>query len=131
VSPFVTQLADPLTQSDHGSILLVEDDRTARRATAALLRSVGYTIRSAASGEEALKGVIADDLPGIAIVDLNLPGMDGLELISRIKALNPDVSIVLTTAIDSPWLQVEVLKQGVGYLRKPIDFDQLLQMLRS
>jgi two-component system, NtrC family, C4-dicarboxylate transport response regulator DctD len=127
----VTQSADLLPIQQHDSILLVEDDGAARKAMSALLRSAGYRIRAFATAEEALRGVLANDLPAIAIVDLNLPGMDGLELISRIKAIDPDVAAVLTTANDSPWLQVEILKQGVGYLRKPIDFEQLLQVLRN
>jgi two-component system C4-dicarboxylate transport response regulator DctD len=131
VLPLVTQFADAPPPPQHDSILLVEDDRAARRAMAALLRSAGYKIRAVATAEEALRGLIANGLPAIVIVDLNLPGMDGMELITQIQHLDPDVSIVLTTANDSATLQIQIQKQGLGYLRKPIDFGQLLQILRS
>jgi len=125
------ELAEQIVPPARDSILLVEDDPSSRHAMTALLSSVGYEIHAVESAEEALGVLAAEEPPAIAIVDLNLPGMDGLELIAHLKRMNPEIHAVLTTAYDSGALQSDVRRLGVGYLRKPISFDKLLCVLRT
>jgi two-component system C4-dicarboxylate transport response regulator DctD len=111
-------------------VLLVEDERVSRRALAALLAASGYQTEAVASAEEALS-VLGEDgnLPRIALVDLNLPGMSGLDLIERLEQLDPDVYPVLITAQGGETLRAHLRDRGVGYLQKPVNFDRLLVML--
>lgn len=67
--------------------------------------------------------------PSIAVVDLDLPGMNGLDLISRLKALNPKLHSVLITGADCDRLDSMLKNRPVACLRKPVDFEQLLNLL--
>jgi CheY-like chemotaxis protein len=113
------------------SILVVEDERASRRALTSLLRTAGYDIRAAESAEEALQLVATGSFPTIALVDLNLPGMDGLELIARLRALDTGVFAILITANDSQYVRSHLLTGCVDYLRKPINFEHLLQIIHD
>ena len=116
-------------QLTSGSILIVEDERVSRRALAMLLASCGYRTASAASGEEALRMMRERNAPSIAVVDLDLPGMNGLDLIARLKALNPKLHSVLITGADWERLDSLMKNRPVPCLRKPVDFEQLLNLL--
>src|SRR5687767_12640526 len=114
-------------------ILIVEDESVARNALSHLLNHSGFQIRSAASAEEALEIVNECGAPEAALVDLDLPGMDGLELISRLTKQSPDVLSVLITAASPE--RVEQLRRDDGspdrYLRKPLRVADLLSLLTS
>src|SRR5687767_15905461 len=104
---------DPQPDGDarRPAVLIVEDERIARRALAARLTASGYETFAAESAEEALRLLAGkDDFPvrRIALVDLNLPGMNGLEFISRLEGMDPDVFPVLMTAASD-----EVLGEAV------------------
>jgi CheY-like chemotaxis protein len=110
-------------------VLLVEDERVSRRALKALLSASGYTTQAAATAEEALQMLDGTPLPRIALVDLNLPGMSGLDLIERLEQLNHGVFAVLITAQGGERLVDSLRRRGVAYMQKPINFDRLLTML--
>lgn len=116
-------------QASSNSVLIVEDEGVSRRALAMLLASCGYRTSSAASGEEALRMVKGRNAPSIAVVDLDLPGMNGLDLIARLKALNPRLYPVLITGADSERLESMLRNRPVPFLRKPVDFERLLTLL--
>ena len=112
------------------NVLIVEDERVSRRALAALMASSGYTTEAAGSAEEALAALRAEGVhPDIALVDLDLPGMNGLELIGQLTRRDPAVFPVLITAANGESLASHLREQGVAYLRKPLDFDRLLSLL--
>jgi len=67
--------------------------------------------------------------PRIALVDFNLPGMSGLDLIERLEQLDPDVFAVLITAQSGDRLQDVLRNRRVAYMQKPINFDRLLTIL--
>lgn len=112
-----------------GSVLIVEDEGVSRRALAMLLTSCGYLTSSAASAEEALRMIKARNAPSIAVVDLDLPGMNGLDLIARLKAMNPNLYPVLITGADCDRLDSMLKNRPVACLRKPVHFEQLLNLL--
>ena len=110
-------------------VLIVEDEPVSRRALRALVASRGFLTDAASSGEDALRTVARQGLPKIALVDLDLPGMNGIEFIKRLEALNPGVFPVLITAAAGEIVDDIRRRYPVAYLRKPLDFDRLMVMI--
>jgi CheY-like chemotaxis protein len=109
------------------SVLVVEDEMVSRTAMALLLRASGYTPVIAASAEEALRLLNNGPMPRIALVDLDLPGMNGVDLIRELRTRGK-ISALLVTAASRD--KVEALTKGtVPLLRKPVDFRHLLSLL--
>jgi len=113
------------------TILVVEDERTSRHAMAHLLRLNGYSTATTASGEEALRTLHRGPFPAFALVDLDLPGMNGLDLIGRLHAMNKDIYSILITAADEARVRAALQGRQVVYLQKPVDFDHLLSLLAA
>jgi CheY-like chemotaxis protein len=116
-------------RTEPANVMIVEDERVSRRALAALMSANGYKTEAMASAEEALAAVNAGTLPDIALVDLDLPGMNGLDFIGRLTRLDPGVFPVLITATNGDRLASLLADRGVAFLRKPLDFDRLLSLL--
>jgi DNA-binding NtrC family response regulator len=127
----VSQIIQPRQHSgrDRATVLIVEDDESSRRALRRLLSTCGYRARAFASAEEALSALNEGSMPPIALIDLELPGMNGLDLISRLENLDPTVHAILITASDSETLLGHLQGRDVTYLRKPLDFERLLTIL--
>jgi two-component system cell cycle sensor histidine kinase/response regulator CckA len=115
----------------YGVVLIVEDERVSRKALATLLASSGYSAETVESAEEALEVVNDGEPPQVALIDLDLPGMNGMELISKLARTQPSVKSILITAVDREKLDPALRYYGVKHIRKPIDFDRLLQILQS
>ena len=104
-------------------ILIVEDDDLQRQALADLLRQEGHEVVAFRTGEEALEAFPLFDL---ALVDLRLPGMDGLALLKALKSRDPEAEVILITAYGTVETAVEAMKQGAyDYITKPLDFEEL------
>jgi CheY-like chemotaxis protein len=114
---------------DDGPVLIVEDERVSRRALALLLGACGYETLAAGSAEEALRLLRSGEAPQFALVDVDLPGMSGLELAERLEETRPDVLTVLITAAEGDRIDNFVRDHPITYLRKPVDFDHLLDVL--
>lgn len=111
-------------------ILIVEDDRRIRDMLRRGLIFEGYTIETADDGEEALRKV-REEMPDAVILDLMLPGIDGLEVCRRLRSAT-DVPIVMLTARDAVSDRVTGLDAGADdYMVKPFAFDELLARLRA
>jgi two-component system response regulator AtoC len=110
-------------------VLIVEDEQSSRTALSRLLSQSGYENQAVATGEDALQLIRRGGLPRVALVDLNLPGMSGLDLVEKLSRIDPSLLIVLTTAAGGEPLLDRVRECGVEYLRKPLDFNRLLGLL--
>jgi two-component system response regulator FlrC len=122
----------PNVRDARPNVLIVEDERVSRRALTALMAASGYSTEAAGSAEEALDAMRAEGVhPDIALVDLDLPGMNGLELIGQLTRMEPGVFPVLITAANGDTLTRRLREQGVAYLRKPLDFGRLLSLLSA
>jgi CheY-like chemotaxis protein len=110
-------------------VLLVEDEAISRRALSMLLNSNGFTTTSAGSAEEALQLLMKGAHPRCALVDLDLPGMNGLELISRLSAQHPAIPAILITASSFERLKGLLGERFIQYMQKPLNFGRLLQMM--
>jgi DNA-binding NtrC family response regulator len=105
-------------------ILLVDDERNVHYS---LQRALGEAFRiiSAFSGEEALRKLTAEK-PHLILLDVKLPGADGLETLQRIKAMDRDVPVILLTAYGTTETAIAAMKHGAyDYLLKPVDIDSL------
>ena len=113
-----------------GSVLIVDDVATNRIVLKAMLSSARYATCQAASGTEAL-ATVAAELPGLVLLDIDLPDMSGVELISRLRA-NPDsrrLPIIAVISHTTPELRLELLRAGANdILVKP--FNELLMLAR-
>jgi two-component system response regulator PhoP len=107
-------------------LLLVEDDPNLSRSLAAQLEQAGYSVEKSTDGREGL--YYAREYPvDLAIVDLGLPGMSGVELIKQLRADGKEYPILVLTARDRWQDKVEVLKLGADdYVVKPFNVEELL-----
>jgi two-component system response regulator HydG len=105
--------------------LVVDDEEAIRESLAAWLTKDGYRVETADSGESALE-YLADHLFDLYLVDIKMPGMDGIELLSRIKTRQPDALVIVITAHGSVETAVEAMKRGANdYICKPFDPEEL------
>jgi DNA-binding NtrC family response regulator len=110
-------------------VLVVDDEANARIALAEILRDEGFSVETAADGFKALPK-ITEFAPAVVLTDLKMPGMDGLEFMERVRALDPEIVVIVMTAFGAVDTAVRAMKGGAtDYLTKPIDADQLLVVL--
>jgi len=107
-------------------ILLVDDSRTIRNIQKNVLAQMGYTdILEAADGVEALK-LLESETPDLVLVDWNMPNMDGLTLVSRIRQKDTALPLIMVTTEAEKGRVIEALKAGVNnYLVKPFTGEVL------
>ncbi len=96
-----------------------------------LLRNSGYETEAVGSAEEALGEIRRGLSPHIVLVDMDLPGMNGIDLIERLEQLRPCPMSILVTATTSESLRARLKLSGIGYLRKPILFEHLLGLIST
>lgn len=119
-----------MKQKQGTKILIVDDEEKIRGILAAILGGEGYVVETARDGIDALERV-ADFRPDVLIVDLQMPRMDGIETIARIKERLPHAAAIVLTAHGSIQSAVQAIKQGAyDYLTKPFDNEQLLMVVR-
>jgi DNA-binding NtrC family response regulator len=106
-------------------VLVVDDEETICVALAAWLTKEGYHVETAGSGRTALT-MLSEKLFDLYLVDIKMPGMDGLELLAKVRELQPDATIIMITAHGSIQTAVEAMKRGAAdYLCKPFDPEAL------
>ena len=110
-------------------VLIIEDEAISRKALALLLTASGYHPMTYASAEEALEYLSHDPAPHVMLVDVDLPGMTGLELIERLRKDKRKFRAVLLTAAEGERIHRFRRENPVDYMRKPVNFDRLLQLL--
>lgn len=106
-------------------VAIVDDDAGVRRALSRLLRSFGCETLSFATGEAFLAG-LGERSPVWAILDQQLPGMPGTEILDLLRQSRPDIQAMIVTAVDQPGLRERCLSAGAAaFLLKPISADAL------
>ncbi|MCP4633162.1 MAG: sigma-54-dependent Fis family transcriptional regulator [candidate division Zixibacteria bacterium] len=112
-------------------ILIVDDELSQREMLSGYLKKKGFKPSAAASGEEAVS-MAENQSFEIALLDLRLPGIDGIGLLKRLHDLIPDISAVMITAHGDVHSAVEAMKSGaVDYLNKPIELEELLTIIKK
>ena len=111
-------------------ILVVDDDPAQREQLAGFLRDLGAEVREAGDGGEALQQVLSGS-PDLVITDLRMPGMDGRELLGKIRESNPEIGVFIVTAYGTVEGAVACLKAGArDYLLKPLDLEEVEHQVR-
>jgi len=106
-------------------ILVVDDEHLIRWSLEQSLRKQGYDVITAASGEDALKQV-QEDAPELMLLDIQLPGMDGLSVLERIKETDNDIIVIMVTALGILETAVKAMRLGAfDYINKPFNLDEL------
>ena len=109
------------------TVLVVEDDEPFRTMLVGALRRRGYDAHGVVDGAAALAHA-RHDSPEMAIVDLRLPGMSGLDVVRELKAIDPATAVVVLTGYGSIATALEAIRLGaVHYLTKPTDADRILE----
>jgi two-component system, OmpR family, response regulator MprA len=117
--------------SDAPRILVIDDDPKIRSVVRRGLVYEGFRVVDAGSGEEGLEKA-RDQMPDLVVLDVMLPGIDGLEVCRRLRGAGDEVSILMLTARDEVKDRVEGLETGADdYLVKPFSFEELLARVRA
>jgi CheY-like chemotaxis protein len=114
------------------SILIIEDDDGVRDTIASILRDEGYAVETACDGVAALQRVSQGPLPSLILLDLMMPGMDGLDFRSR-QLADPELRSIPTVIISArPDVAQKAAKLQVGtFLQKPMSFEELLHVVQN
>ncbi len=113
-------------------ILVVDDEITERVTLGEVLRLEGYRVTLAASGEEALELAEAQDPFDLVLLDLKLPGIDGLQVLETLHRENPETLTILITGYATLETAIEAIREGAyDYLLKPCPVEEILKTVRK
>ena len=114
-----------------GRILVVDDEVNMRTTLADILAYEGFDVATAESGERAVK-LCRREAFDTVLMDVRMPGIDGIEATRRIRRMRPDARVIMMSAYSVEQLVEAELRQGiVAFLRKPLDAERLLELLRT
>src|ERR1051325_10222717 len=114
-----------------GRILIVDDELVVRDSLGKWFMSEGYTAKPAGGAREALELIQQSEFD-IALIDIKMPGMDGIELQARLHQADPDLTVVIMTGYASVDTAVQALKRGAyDYITKPVDPDELSHLVAN
>jgi len=125
----VTELDEKVEIKTKGKILIVDDEMVVRDSLGKWFSSEGYQAQPVASAREALESIQHVEYD-VALLDIKMPGMDGMELQARLKEADPELSVIIMTGYASVETAVQALKRGAyDYITKPIDPDELSHLV--
>jgi two-component system chemotaxis response regulator CheY len=114
-----------------GKILIVDDSGFARRTLRQMLESAGHTIEEAANGNDALERYFLKR-PDLVLLDIVMEGMNGLEVLPRIKELDPDARVIVASADVQSSTRAEAQAAGaIGFINKPFVREQVIQTVSN
>jgi CheY-like chemotaxis protein len=113
------------------TVLIVEDREGTREALLEILLSEGFAVAAAGNGQQALEYLGEHSLPALILLDLQMPVMDGWELVERLRTEPAYHAVPVVLLSGASTIPDEARALGVdGFLRKPVDIDVLLQVIR-
>jgi len=119
------------TRKDTKRVLIVDDEKSMRVTLAAILRDEGYQVTTAATGEEALE-LCSKEHFGVMLMDVRMPGIDGVEAFRRIRRHQEGVRVILMSAYGTDALRNAALDEGaIAFLPKPLDLELIVNLIRE
>ncbi|WP_207462598.1 sigma-54 dependent transcriptional regulator [Azospirillum sp. SYSU D00513] len=119
-----------MTPTDSGSVLFVDDERAVRLAGQQALELAGFDVTAFDGAERALRH-LGRGWPGCVVTDVRMPGMDGLALLERVRALDPDLPVILITGHGDVPMAVQAMRDGAyDFLEKPFPSERLVEVAR-
>lgn len=113
------------------NILIIDDEKSIRLSLKISIKKLGVTVLDADTGEEGLK-MLDDHDPDVAIVDIKLPGIDGIEVLKEIKKRKPSCTVIMITYLSEVKLAVKAMKLGAyDYLTKPFSLDNINKLVSN
>ena len=113
------------------NVLLVDDEEKFVEVLAQRMKTRGLKVDTSMSGEDAVKHAKDKDLDAI-VLDLQMPGMSGLEALKKIKQENPDLQIIILTGHGTVQAGIEAMKEGaMDFIEKPVDLSVLLEKIKE
>lgn len=113
-------------ESNEKLILVVDDESSIRRNISDLLIPLGYSVETAENGDIAIQK-FNEVLPGVVILDINLPVKSGLEVLEELKTINKDIPVIIFTAFGTSERAIKAMKAGAyDYIEKPFELDEFL-----
>ena len=110
-------------------VLIVDDEKNIRLTLSLALESMGLEIDAAMNGEEALDKINQKEF-GLILLDLKMPGMDGMEVLRRVREIRPDIRVIIITAYGTIESAVEAMKLGaVDFIQKPFSPDEIRELV--
>src|SRR4030066_552294 len=111
-------------------VLIVDDEERVVQSIAGVLEDEGFQVARAKSGEEAIK-VFQHEEPDITLLDIWMPGMDGIEVLKRLKWISPDCQVVMISGHATISTAMAAVKLGAfDFIEKPLSLDVLLMTIR-
>lgn len=112
------------------TILIADDEAAMRKNLKEVLTDEGYTVDEAENGEEAYKTALRDK-PDLILLDIRMPVMDGMEVLSRLSEQLPQIPVIIFTAFGTSERPIEAMKAGAyDYVEKPFDLEELLLLIK-
>jgi DNA-binding response OmpR family regulator len=114
-----------------GKILVIDDNPHVVDILGTYLRQEGYGILGALTSDEGLKLAILSR-PDLVLLDIALPGTNGIDVLKRIRSINPSTRVIMVTGNSDPGLAREALELGaLAYIDKPFDFEYLKRVIAA
>lgn len=113
------------------NILIIDDDKSILRIFSIMLKKQGYLVDTAVTGEEAIERTCKSFFD-LALVDVKLPDMDGVELLKKIQSTNPNIIKIVITGFASVEDGIRALNNGAdAYLVKPVKSEELIRIIKE
>jgi response regulator RpfG family c-di-GMP phosphodiesterase len=126
VSARVSQLMRGVDESVVRRVLVVDDEEAIRSVFGKFLRARGYEVTATSSGEEALAAVQSGQKFSLMLCDVRMPGMTGVELVPKVLEIDPEIAVMMLTAVNDSSTATEALASGaMDYLMKPVELKDL------
>jgi DNA-binding NtrC family response regulator len=115
---------------ERGRLLVIDDEEDIREMLSFVLSRDGFAVTLADSGQAAIDLVQGGRSFDVAITDMKMPGMDGMETLAALKKVDPTIEVIVVTGYASEQTAAECIKLGAyGYLRKPFELDDLRALI--
>ncbi|PYR63866.1 MAG: hypothetical protein DMF88_24385 [Acidobacteria bacterium] len=120
---------EQMSQPMPGTILVVDDDEGVRRVLSRWVSDLGYAVKSAEDADTALE-IVRECPIDVALVDVRMPGHDGIWLLDQISRFYPDIAVVFATGLMEMDPMITLRPGVVGYIVKPFSLDDLAKVIK-